>query len=122
VYVSFRSEQLAKPAVVIEMLMREDHNVDRRIVQIQRIEVSPKCSGIRTAVDDHLARPIPDVDSVPLSDVEHANDQLSAAGIGDETRYWRFGRLTLRLDRRRQRCQCKKKENGMPTHLDHDLP
>src|SRR4029077_11961415 len=126
-------EHLAETAVVIEMLVREDHHVDRRVVEFQGIEVTPECGRIGTTIDDHSTRSVPDVGGVPLPNVEQTDDQLSSTRVGDEAGYRRFERfacdaalvrrssgmprpLLLRVDQIGQRYQCQKKEDCASKH------
>ena len=56
--------------------MRENHDVDRRVIELQRIEVASECDRVWSAIDDHSARSISDVSRFPLSDIEQPNNQL----------------------------------------------
>ena len=68
------SEQLLQPTIVIEVLMGEDHDIDRRVVETERVEVPAERFRVRTAIDDHSARSVPYVSRVSLADVEQAHD------------------------------------------------
>src|SRR5688500_4604425 len=66
---------------MIQMGVRQDHYIDRRVVQSERIDVTAERHGIGAAIDDDPARPVLDVNRVTLTDVENTHHQLSTYGI-----------------------------------------
>ena len=69
---------------MIQMLMSEDYNVDRGIVESQRVQIAPENDRVRTSVDDDPAGTIANVDRVALSDIQNTHDELFTASIVDE--------------------------------------
>ena len=68
--------------------MRKDHDIDSGVVEAERIQISAKDYRVGAAIDDNATRSVPYIGRVSLTDVQHANDQLTTAGISDEARNW----------------------------------
>src|SRR2546423_2716475 len=101
VNVSLRFEQLLQAAVVIQVLVGENHRVDGAAVQSKRIEIATKCRFLWAPVDEDFAVAISNVDGVALANVENAYDQLRATGVRCERGYGR--RLPFRALRSSRR-------------------
>src|SRR5688500_4294885 len=72
--------------------MRQYHYVDRRVVELERIEQEPEASRARPTINDHLARTVGDQSRVALADVEDFHDELRGRSSAGVTGWRRRGR------------------------------
>src|SRR5437762_7617948 len=61
--------------------MRENHHVDRGIVETEAIEITAERSWIRSAIYQYPALTVAYVRRIPLPDVENVHDQLAVATL-----------------------------------------
>ena len=97
---------------MVGVLMRENDDVDRLIIEAERIEQRAEARLARAAVDNHLARAIRDVVRVALANVDY-----KAVGLAD------FGKPDNFLERQVDRWESQLNSYGkLYNYPGRDLP